>query len=67
MDMVGHESVTIELYAWPVKLCFGQDAGAEFTNTFLWSKDELSSKCFGDDMVGDRWVYIASVAYLRTW
>ena len=64
MDMVGHECIAIESDVWRVELGFGQDAGTELTDTFLGSKNKLAAECLGDDMVGDRWVYVASMTDL---
>ena len=66
MDVVGHKGITVELDAWPVELGFGQDACTKLTDTFLGGEDELSSKCLGNHMVGDRWVDIAGVTDLLT-
>ena len=64
MDVVGHERIAIKLDGRPVKLCFGQDACAQFTDTFLWRKDELAPKCLRYDMIRNRWVDIAGVTDL---
>ncbi len=53
MNMVGHEGVAIELDFWPIELSFCQDASAKLSNTVFRYKEEVSSKCLADHMVGD--------------